>query len=927
MDSKQISLDKTQSCRMKSSMVLYTIERALGDFIKKQIDDIAELPRKTLASIREREARTGRAFSGDTVHEVVAATYLDETLAIAQEIVKGQQDVEHFQRLRELVKTLDLFTIRNAVSHPNKDFHPCYWYRVATIASDPLISKLQLKEVTNALIAAEAGKLISPPEDWLTKPIWSLPHNLPDQFDHDITGLIGRKREADELNNFLKNLRFNLIAIVAPGGSGKTALLLDALKELVLSPESKRWVDCVLYFSSKTEVLTSEGIVNQSPVAKDIDSLRKQIAFSLAEQEDLGEISFEEACRKYRSQRVLLCLDNLETILRDQPEAFNRFYGELPREWRVVVTSRIAVNSATVVPLPALSPSGAKHLARVYLSRRGGEKLNENELTSLVDTCSSNPLAIRFAIDGFIIGNKSLNEIKSVAKQKVLEFSYKNLIEAISPVAHEILECLFVISEPISRVDSYSLLERDLDEVAEAFNQLRETSLVTRAADISEERFELSSSVRDLLLFSPINPDIRDSIKETLRRRKQQVSEIAKHRRESQTSPFSKNYVPESAPEQVQVIASEALRVYLRKYNRLQGELFEQLEKVRQAISVYHDQPILYRVLGLLQIKLNDDTRGRDSLRKAFDMSPPDAVAGLSLSYELRMAQHLKQAHEVAKKLVEAGWDNPANSGLSFARQVVQNYWIPLIWMRETEQVIKATEDWRNRRELSGTLGMLRAMAFRQSVEYERNFETTQETLCLAVEVLNEVFDIEGYFGPTVVEGMKLLEQLVYASKGKARLKEKAKLEFVKFVDKHLVSMCREHRGYTLEHPSVREWVNCLSEFKFKQINNPLAADRWSNLFGDKEGSETEGEEDSWIQVCVSHRPRAGKGFRQFLFADSEDRQRYLIHLNTLEVSKSASKSFWNKIKVGDALEVIPDAYVKDTKPITAIRTRFTKLV
>jgi len=666
---------------------------------------------------------------------------------LAQGMAKGRSEEKNLSALRKLFDALDVFNIRNAISHPNRPFHPSYWYRIAAIATDPSVDKLQFRKVTRAFMDAEEGKLASPPETWMNAPIWSLPSNLPEQFDHDITGLIARQREIDELNKLIRNERLNLIAIVAPGGTGKTALLLHALQEIVLSPQSTEWVDRILYFSSKTEVLTSEGIINQNSITATIDGIRSSISETLEEQEGLDNLSFEDVCREFSSQRILLCLDNLETILRDEPEQFDFFYRELPREWRVVVTSRVSVNSATVMPLNALSMSGAKALAWNYLSKRGGERVGEAELEILAKTCDMNPLAIRLTVDGFIAGKRSLSEMQTLAKQQVIEFSYRNLIDALSSTVHELLECLFVASEPVSRTVACTLLKKDLDEISEAFNRVRGTSLITRTSGQAEERYTLSSSIRDFLVVRPINLNARNAVQEELRKTKQLVSEIAKQN----FNPLEREYIPESTPDSIKVVAADALKIWKRS-NSTTEQLFNALERVRQSTRL-QNHSLLHRVLGLIFLRLNDRTSGKQELRTAFSGDPVDVAAGLVLSLELRKDQDLHEGFLIAKQLIDSGWSDPDRSNPYNAGFLIQNYYLPLIWQGETERVIDDTHDWRTKGAVRGTLGTMRAKAFRQSLDAERNSDVIQNTLCQAIEVLDEVFDLMGMLAYKLPKG------------------------------------------------------------------------------------------------------------------------------------------------------------------------------
>lgn len=917
-------IDKLQRLwRRKSEMVLYELEITLGDFVCNEVRNVADLPDKAVQNIQARETGEGRAFNASTTAGIIAATYLDEVFTLAQSVAKGRPEEKYLASLRKLFDTLNVISIRNAISHPNRPFHPSYWYRIAAIATDPLIDQLQFRNVTNAFWDAEAGKLTSPPEAWINAPIWSLPNNLPQQFDHDITGLIGRKRELEQLMKNMTNQRLNLIAIVAPGGSGKTALLLQALQEIIVSPQATEWVDRVLYFTSKTEVLTLDGIINQTPVGVNIESLKSAIALTLAEQEGLESLSFDDACKKFGCQRILLCLDNLETILRDDPEIFENFYHDLPREWRVVVTSRIRVNSGHSMPLDSLSLDGAKRLAREYLSKRGGERISEEEFDSLIKFCDMNPLAIRLSIDGFILGKKSLQEMQSIAKQQVIDFSYRNLIEALSPIARHLLECLFVSSEPISRIKACSLLQKDLDEIAEGFSQIKDTSLVTRTPGLSEESYTLSSSVRDLLIVQPVDKDARHAIEEEIRKRRQLVSEINRFQQVQDTNPLSIEYIPNSAPDEVKLIASEALKLWKRARYSTSEELIEHLKKIQQAINLYKHS-LLHRVLGLILLRLGDRTRGKKELQYAWEMSPCDIAAGSVLSLELRKDQDLDIALTIAEKLIKDGWGNPERSSTYHASLVIQNYIIPLIWLGKTDKVIEDSNKWRDTGTLLGTWGTLRAMALRRSIENERDIEKSQEVLCQAIDVLDEVFSLEGYVGSSVVEGVNLVEQLVYLKKGNQELSEKAKYKFTNFLDKHLVMMCQEHRDYSLENSDVREWVQEMSSLQFKHGKNPLASDRWLSLLKISVKNDvhiTKNLEGNWIKVTVYQIPEIYRNgeIRPFLYAQDTNDRKYFIHRNQLDFGYF----IWDQLQNGDCLEILPEKYSENGKYPKALRARF----
>lgn len=899
--------DELLLLRRKTTQVLWQLEEALINFIKDQ----------------------GGETSGEKL-------YLNDFVIRAKKVVKGKSQEEYIKKLEELCKHLEVFKIRNAIAHSNNEFHPCYWYRIAAIATDPSITHLNFLDVIQSWRDAEDGKLMSPPEEWITKPLWSLTNNLPEQFDHTFTGLIGRKKELCDLTKLILTGRSYFMAIVAAGGLGKTALLLEALAEIVRSPESAESVDRVLFLSSKTEYLTVNGVRQIYSSSQTLQQVKNSICQILSEKliDEAGEneLVFQEICKEFEKERILLCLDNLETLLRDEPDAFGDFSENLPRAWRVMVTSRIQVDGAKTIALNPLDDNGSRKLAREYLFKRGAERLTEEEINKIVQSCNRIPLAIRLTIDGFIAGHKDLNQCISTANHQILEFSYKNLIEALSDVAYEVLECFFASPEPISRREAVYILQVSEDAIYEAFSQLRGTSLVTKSNNETEESYTLSESVRDLLRRTPLNVSTRNRVQDKLRRRKQKLIEIQNSRGNKDNSRLSNDYIPESAPDTIKVIVAEAFEELFRK-NRGRHTLHDILQQIRQAINGYpNHQTLLYRVLGMILLELGDLAEGIRSLQKAWEMEPRDIAAGLLLSKQLYRDHEPELAKSVAEKLVELGWDDSKKSNPTLACFVVKNYCSSLIRLGETEQVIEYTNKWQNQEEeMCGSYGLMRVKALRESVsnKYAKSTQISKR-LCEAIEVLNQLFkSSEGYAGGYVSEGMYLVKELrKQARNNPGKFSSIVTSKFAYFVDAHLVNMCQVHDSLKLDNYQVIDLVKSLSELPIDNGENPLKSARWKELLTETLEESTgfnTSMEIRWILVRVYYIPTpANNGNRkEFLFAkDLKTQQEYVVHRNKCQ---SSLHKDWEQIKQYDSLEIVPDIAEEDGKAIKVEKARWCK--
>lgn len=902
------NVTQEHTARIKSAMVLYALERALGDLVTARQSISNEINNSLLTTIAAREESKGRQVDAKNINSIVQLTYIDEILSLAESIFQGQVEEKHLERIRRLFDLLDVFPIRNAISHPNRPFPYFYWYRMTVIASDPSIAKLGLRSVIDALASAENGTLAAPPDEWMKARSWELPNNLPNQFDHDVTGLVGRKQEADKLARLLNNPRLNLIALVGPGGVGKTALLLQVLDDARQSPESAKWADQILYFSAKLEVLTNEGIKRVNEPIDSLEGIKNAISEALGEASGKSDLS--HVFQKFSNSRILLCLDNLETLLRDQADLFDEFYQSMPRNWRVVVTSRVSVNSATTMPLSPLSPAGAQSLARVCLAKRGGQALSEDMLKSVVMACDCNPLAIRLVIDGFIAGN-SLENVLSATKKQILEFSYTNLIERLSRPANEILECLFAFPEALDRVTACTLLEREADEVAEAFRELGGTALVTREVLSNIERYNLSPSVRDLLLFNPRDPHLRARITSSIKRIRINATNLVKYQHTESVSQSEVAYTPELAPEYVKSIVGETISA-VRRSDR--NQLHKILDRARQSLRAEPADGILLRICGVILLQLGDRVQGKEMLQRAARSQSPDIPATLLLCEELRNDQELEASLDAAQLLLDRRLDLPETCDESVARAVLKAFWLPQIWLGRTEEVIRALSDWRTRGTLKSRAGSLYAQALRNSAEARfrldkshpnRRLNAVEDELCEAANIWEEIIRTDGYTGAISNEAIKLIESARSAVRIGAIKSSNAARILVDFVDKHLMSLCSVHSEMSIDHPDIRQCVLVLSQLPFQGDANILASKQWKERIGSSIPTNDIINSEEWITLRVYRRPPdkfRTDGYAPFLFAAAEDGTEFYVNRSNMD-----DRSVWNRIQLGDMLLVRPD--------------------
>jgi len=885
--------------RMHTAMALFELEQALASYVTDVVRDVDSLPRRMRDEIIERaKTRSGEdELDCSTVTGIVRETYIGELIDLAIAASSGRTDNDHLRQLKHLSEHLQLFDIRNAVCHPSRPFPDCYWYRIATIATDPCLVSLNLTRVRKAFDAAVQGNIIPPPDDWLAHHASVIPNNLPKTFDHAITGLIGRDKEVAKFRRYLTSSRFPLIGLIGRGGTGKTALCNQVLSDCCHDPTSLQWCDEVVCVSAKVERLTMSGTAPIDRAIRTIDEMKAEIANILRiNTEVMSATDFESVAESLRTRRVLLYLDNLETLLRDTPDQFDDFFSALPAAWRVVVTSRVPVNSATMLALGDLNERGAIQLARDYLERRGGERLSEDVLSKMVAFCDRNPLAIRLVLDSYLAGvewSESLEQTRS----NVLEFSYGALIDAMSRQSIAILECLFGLDEPVDRSRLGYLLDTSLDEIAGGLSQLSRTSLVSRTVEDDTETYSLSSSVRDLLLRFPQDIGVRERVLERLREQRQFRVTLADSNDVERNDACSWNYIAAGTPDHVVECVARAFRSL--RSSRSQEERLTMLDALRRTAERDGAFPVVPRAMGFLLLSLHDRYGALAMFRQAAESLVGDPAAALKLAELLRTDKEFQESRRWSGWLLDRGFGDPVKSSLENARKIHKEHWLVATWMNEHEKTRNATSKWREAGDLAGVFGCLFVDSVRRGIERVDDQLKLEAEAYLILSSLDELFAREGYAGVIVHEAFKALDELRRAHR-RAGARERLVHAVCDFVNRHLMSMCDAHNERTLGDVQCREMVGVWFEALPGTADSGLRRSFWLEIAGREKDESL--SEYGYVTATVYRRPRDGNSFRPYLFARGVDGCEYYVHQNATAISRQD----FNGINEGDLISVLP---------------------
>lgn len=888
-----------QRLRTQAGMVLHALERDLGDFVRARVSSVDDLDPAIIHTILSKHKPT--SILPDDIDAIIETTYLADLWTLAETATRDDRERSYLGRLISLSETLDLYAIRNAVAHPNRPFPETYWWRMGVLATDPNCELLQFASLHSAFRRAEAGTLDDLPEEWLAKLTWHLPNNLPEHLDFDETGLIGRKKERESLNSLLKSTRNPFVAVIAPGGIGKTALVLSVLKELVLQPDSPNFFSAVCYISLKTEHLTATGLqTTRTYLGR--NEIRDDILATLRQFTSQHEYSDHDGSSVSPTTPILLCIDNVETILRDDADFFiTEIYDNLPPNVRVIVTSRIQVDSARSFPLRPMEFPQAELLARKYCEARNQIDVSEDRLRRIAEGGQCNPLAIRLIIDRIALRGYEVSEATTSAQRDIAEFSFTNLLDVLDESAVLVLESIFVKTESTA-ADIAILLDETREEVMESVNVLVKTSIVTRdeTSDV-EYSYRINPSVQEFMLVSDRNISAREFVNSRITNFGRVDQEVAETQQVLGVSEFRWFYMPDDTPSGLKEIGRGA-RVLGDRRRRSEDvrEVYDQLKRQAEAFSEFS---VYQALLGKCLERFGAMGQAERHIRRACELSSraPRYIAMLGRFYHER--ERFDEAYVCYKELRDAGMAEPEVSDQVFANAVETGYFLSLLFSHQYEQVMSLTEEWEQFGRFWRQHGTFRASAIKRMAEKR----SRRERVFAANRALNIMDVVVGATGEETEAWIlkqfgKVVAELLHCLAEDYELDEEEETAVVgalEVVARHIFDAEKEEARRS----------HVITRFaRLKLEGNPFAGRHMLGAIRSiDEARRVELMEEGLTEITITNIPDTGFTYPNYLFGKAEDGTDYFCHFTAFE-QRGGSWEEWRRMSVGERMMIRPGA-------------------
>ena len=291
------------------------------------------------------------------------------------------------------------------------------------------------------------------------------------------------------LDAVLQDPRIWIINVHGPGGVGKSALVNWATYEFYRT----RRFEGIIHLTAKDTQLTAGGI---KPFSRSLYSLEDLLRNVLVTYEQPVPESLDEmraaAQEVLSAWSTLLVLDNMETV---GDGRILTFVQQLPTDTKakVLLTSRLKTGGWELpVPVMELNRDEVVEFLSIKSAELGVDfPLDRDSIDKTWRASGGLPLALQWMI-GYYKFVRDIDNVTSAVINKdspVLEFSFRNIWNVLSPDSKSVLGILTIFDNPPSAQDIAIATEWPTDRIDNALNQLIDVTLVTRSLHPSDGRW------------------------------------------------------------------------------------------------------------------------------------------------------------------------------------------------------------------------------------------------------------------------------------------------------------------------------------------------------------------------------------------------------------------------------------------------------
>jgi hypothetical protein len=335
------------------------------------------------------------------------------------------------------------------------------------------------------------------------------PYNLPQRTYEKF---IGRSVEINKLiRRISPEYRQHITEVIGINGIGKTALVVEVAYRCLeakrnLDPISDRknipTFDAIIFTSSKATNLVGAKFIPRPEKESTILDIFRVIAETLDEPiiTQVSENKQLEQVRMVLAKRcVLLIIDNMETLSKQESNKVISFLNNVPYPTKVIITTRESLGFNTTV-ISSLSQKESERLIKVQAQAKGVSFTNK-QITQIYQRFGGTPIALIYAV-AQRAARYSLDDIlqpQSPLTGNIGKFCFdSSVIRLRNTSAYKLLIAMtFFNSSPCrNALTRVAGLVDGAEEVREGLAQLTRLSLITD----EEDRYTMLPITREYVL-------------------------------------------------------------------------------------------------------------------------------------------------------------------------------------------------------------------------------------------------------------------------------------------------------------------------------------------------------------------------------------------------------------------------------------------
>ena len=440
-----------------------------------------------------------------------------------------------------------------------------------------------------------------------------VPNNLPTP-DFDETGFIGREEVVQQVKSALLG-PYPVVTIVGEGGVGKTAVALKAAYERLDSEDHP--FEAVIWSSSKTHTLTGTEVRRIEGSISTSLGLIRGVAVELAG--SAMEDPIEDVLEYLKEFRILLVLDNLETVLDDR---MTDFLGRLPVGSKVLVTSRIGIGAYEFpIKMEPMTLGDAVILMRTLARVRqvmGLVRCSNRQIGGYVERLQNNPGFIKWFVAGVQAGKRP--EDLLAKPDAFLDFCLSNVYAFLRDPARAALRSLVTLPDEAGQAEIGFYADLEGVALTQAINQLLSTNMVSAhyvpSGPTYDTVYHITELARDYLAKNhPLSSEEARKIED---KRREIVAAGEKMAAAGRRDPFHRGTL--ALRSQRDVVSAKYLAEGLRASRR--GDYSGAREVVAKARGLAPEYFEVHRVEAVTAAEAGDVLEARQSFQKALELSP-----------------------------------------------------------------------------------------------------------------------------------------------------------------------------------------------------------------------------------------------------------------------------------------------------------------